>query len=114
MVPMARGLVIADSICHYHDDLSRELTRKVEQANLAVRSTGFKPYVAPALSSGALSLLATIRGEWHYSATFMGGVFMGAKNRLTPAGVEIERLVLPAALRLRLAESYEKLARHFQ
>lgn len=112
--PHGQGLVIADSIAHYRDDLSRALTTKVEQANLAVRSMGYKPYVAPALSSGALSLLATIRGEWHYSATFMGGVFMGAKNRLTTAGVEIERLELPADLQLRLEESYEKLRRHFQ
>jgi len=107
--PHGQGLVIADSVSLYRDDLSRELTDKVEKANLEVRATGYKPYVAPALSSGALSLLATIRGEWHYSATFMGGVFMGAKNRLTPAGVEIEQLALAPELISRLQASYDRL-----
>jgi hypothetical protein len=53
--------------------------------------------------------MATMEGKWHYSATFMGGVFMGAKNRLTAAGTEIERLALPEDLIRRLTETYELL-----
>ena len=54
--PHGADLVVANSIEHYDDALSRELTERVVQANLEMRRLGFKPYVAPALSSGALSL----------------------------------------------------------
>lgn len=107
--PHGEGLVIANSIENYNDTLSQHLTQKALRANLEVRAAGFKPYVAPALSSGSLSILATIRGEWHYSSTFIGGVFMGARNRLTGSGVELERLDLPAPLVERLQDTYRKL-----
>jgi len=107
--PHGEGLVIANSIDNYDAGLSQYLTDKACMANLDVRSFGYKPYVAPALSSGTLSLLATMEGKWHYSATFMGGVFMGAKNRLTAAGTEIERQALPEGLIKKLTETYELL-----
>ncbi|ATW23698.1 lactate dehydrogenase [Candidatus Formimonas warabiya] len=107
--PHGAGLVIADSIENYSDQLSQYLTEKARTANLDVRGMGYKPYIAPALSSGALSLIATMQGSWHYSATFMGGIFMGAKNRLTPSGGEIERLPLPARLIDRLQDTYKML-----
>lgn len=107
--PHGEGLIIADSIENYNDLISRSLTEKARTANLMVRSLGFKPYVAPALSSGCLSILATIRGQWHYSATFLGGVYMGARNRLLPSGVELERLNIPDELFHRLEHTYESL-----
>ncbi|MBB6218900.1 hypothetical protein HNQ80_005075 [Anaerosolibacter carboniphilus] len=107
--PHGKDLIIADSIDNYNEDLSLYLTVKARNANLEVRETGFKPYIAPALSSGSLSILSTIRGEWHYSATFMGGIYMGARNRLTSAGTEIEQLPLPEALVERLQTTYERL-----
>ncbi|MDK2918754.1 MAG: hypothetical protein PWQ37_1487 [Candidatus Petromonas sp.] len=107
--PHGEGLVIADSIENYNDDISRYLTNKTKKANLDVRETGFKPFIAPALSSGSLSIIATIKGEWHYSATFMGGVYMGARNRLTSSGIEIERLDLPDELIGRLEKTYKEL-----
>lgn len=96
--PHGKELVIADSIAHYNDLLSRELTQKAVEANLVVRDLGFKPYVAPALSSGAISLILTLRGEWHYGSVFLGGSFMGCKTRFTPMGQEVEALPLPAPL----------------
>lgn len=107
--PHGEDLVIADSISDYHQEKSLFLTEKARTANLEVRKAGFKPYIAPALSSGALSILSTIRGEWHYSATFMGGVYMGSKNRLLPAGTEVECLVLPPPLVERLTYTYNRL-----
>lgn len=107
--PHGEGLVIANSIEKYEAGLSQYLTDKARKANLDVRNLGYKPYVAPALSSGTLSLLATMEGKWHYSATFMGGVFMGAKNRLTTTGTELERLALPEGLMKKLNETYELL-----
>ena len=90
--PHGTGLFIANSIDRYDEDLSQELTRLTVTANLKMREMGFKPYVAPALSSGALSLLITLRGEWHCGSVFLDGVYMGVKNRYTPAGVETELL----------------------
>lgn len=109
--PHGNGLVIANSINNYNDTLSLQLTQQAITANLEIRKAGYKPFIAPALSSGALSILSTIKGEWHYSSTFMGGVYMGAKNRLSPSGTEIERLVLPDSLYKRLVKSYEGLAK---
>ena len=90
--PHGTGLFIANSIDRYDEDLSQELTRLTVTANLKMREIGFKPYVAPALSSGALSLLLTLRGEWHCGSVFLDGIYMGVKNRYTPAGVETELL----------------------
>jgi hypothetical protein len=107
--PHGEGLIIADSIEKYNEELSNWITSRTKVANLDVRATGFKPYVAPALSSGALSLLATIKGEWHYSATFIGGTFFGAKNRLTESGIELERNDLPDPLFNKLIDTYNYL-----
>ncbi len=107
--PHGEDLVIANSVSHYDDALSRELTDLAAHANLQMRRMGFKPFVAPALSSGALSLLLCLRGQWHCSSAYLGGVFMGGRNRMTPGGVEFERLSLPRALLDRLKETEKKL-----
>jgi len=90
--PHGKGLVIANSISNYNEALSDELTELTVTANLKMREIGFKPYVAPALSSGALSLLLTLRGEWHCGSVFIDGIYMGVKNRYTPFGIETELL----------------------
>jgi hypothetical protein len=108
--PHGEHLVIADSIKNYNDDLSRILTRKAVEANIEVRKTGFKPYIAPALSSGCLSILSTIKGEFHYSSIYHGGVFMGCLNRMLTSGVEIERNDMPEKLYSRILNTYERLA----
>lgn len=107
--PHGEGLVLANSIAHYDDALSRELTEKTKHANLDMRALGFKPYAAPALSSGALSLLACLRGEWHHSSVHLDGIYFGIRNRLTPQGIEAERLSLPEPLLMRLREAIEAL-----
>ena len=103
--PHGRGLVIANSIQNYDDALSQELTRLTLEANLRVRELGFKPYVAPAVSSGAMQLLLTLRGAWHCSSVPLGGVWFGCRNRFTPYGLELETLELPDALFGRLRET---------
>lgn len=107
--PHGKGLIIANSINDYNEKLSLELTDKSINANIDVRNTGFKPYIAPALSSGALSLINTMKGNWNCSSTYMGNVFIGAKNRLTSSGVEIEMLHLPELLLNRIKDTYKDL-----
>ena len=104
--PHGTGLVIANSVARYDDALSQELTQLTVTANLKMREIGFKPYVAPALSSGALSLLLTLRGQWHCGSVFLDGVYMGVKNRYTAAGIETELLPhIPDALYGRIADA---------
>ena len=108
--PHGTGLTIANSIEHYDDALSQELTQLTVTANLKMREIGFKPYVAPAMSSGALSLLLTLRGEWHCGSVFLDGIFMGVKNRYTPYGVETELLPhIPDALYGHIVDAAEHL-----
>ncbi|WP_099190794.1 lactate/malate family dehydrogenase [Tepidibacter mesophilus] len=107
--PHGKGLIIANSINDYDEELSLILTNKAINANIDVRNTGFKPYIAPALSSGALSLINTMKGNWNYSSTYMGSIFMGAKNRLTKSGVEIEMLHLPEQLLSKIENTYKDL-----
>jgi len=108
--PHGDGLVIADSIANYNELLSDALTYSTKTSNLKVRSTGYRPYIAPALSSGTLPILATINSRWHYSATFIGGTFMGCKNRLLPSGIELETLDLNKTLLGKLNLTYKLLS----
>lgn len=112
--PHGEDLVIANSLEHYDDRISRELTRLAAQSNLKTRELGFKPFIAPALSSGSLSILAALSGQWHYSSVYFGkgnqGAFLGVKNRRTPYGIEVEDLPLPEALFTRIEYAYERLS----
>ena len=113
--PHGQDLVIANSISHYDDAASRRLTQLTVEANLRVRDLGFKPYIAPALSSAALSILLTIRGQWHYGSVYLGdagcGAFLGVRNRLTNTGWEYEDVPLPDELYERIKNAYLNLCR---
>lgn len=109
--PHGQDLVIADSIENYNDELSRELTELAVTANLTMRGWGYKPFVAPAFSSGAISILLALRGEWHCGSVFLGGVYMGVKNRYSKTGLETEALALPDALYGRIRYAAENLAK---
>lgn len=121
--PHGGDLVIANSIENYDDELSRQLTRLTVEANLEVRALGFKPYLAPAISSGAMSVLRTLRGQWHYSSIYLGepvtehvdgkrtaqGAFLGVKNRIDGLQLEYEDIPLPQLLYERIKHSYDNL-----
>ena len=111
--PHGSDLVIANSIEHYDDALSRRLTEQTVTANLEVRELGFKPYIAPALSSGAISLLLTLSGQWNYSSVYLGqgrqGAFLGVRNRICGDMPEYEDLPLPAPLFKRIELAYRNL-----
>lgn len=107
--PHGKGLIVANSISNYDDKKSSILTDKTITANLKVREFGYKPFIAPALSSGALSIIATISGEWFYGATYMNSVYMGSSCRLLESGLQIEQFILPDLLRSKLQETYNNL-----
>ena len=109
--PHGEGLIVADSIKNYNESLSNLLTEKTKNSNLKIRSLGYKPYIAPSLSSGALSLLSTMSGDWFYGSTYMGGAYIGAKCRLIDNNIEVEKLNLPEPLFSKIKAAYERLVK---
>lgn len=92
--PHGRGLRVVNSLTAYNESISRELTERTVTENLRIRATGFKPYIAPALSSGAISILGCLKEEWHYSSTLLDGIWFGARNRQQGHYIEYETLPL--------------------
>ena len=120
--PHGKDLVIANSLENYDDELSKELTGLTVEANLRVRDLGFKPFLAPAISSAALSIILTLRGEYCYGSVFFGreetepqgkkeyrGAYVGVLSRLTETGVEYEDRDLPEELYGRILNAYKNL-----
>ena len=111
--PHGQDLVVANSLINYDAEISEALTALTRDANLEIRKLGFKPYIAPAISSAAISVLMTLRGEWHYGSLYLGdkndGAFLGIRNRLTPDGWEYEDAELPDELYDRIRYAYDRL-----
>lgn len=107
--PHGEGLIIANSIDNYDEELSNYLTDKTINANKEVRGFGYKPYVAPSLSSGSLSIISTIKEDWFYGSTYMGEAYIGSKCRLKENQIEIEQLNLPTLLFNKINRTYERL-----
>lgn len=111
--PHGKDLVIANSIENYDDELSLELTRLATNANIEIRELGFKPYIAPAMSSAAISILLTLRGEWNYGSVYLGdrtnGAFLGIKSRFNGDNWDYEDPELPDKLYERIRDSYIRL-----
>lgn len=104
--PHGKGIIVANSIINYDENDSCFLTENTEKANLQIRKAGYKPFIAPALSSGCLSILSTLRSEWHYSSIFLGGSFFGIRNKLSDMGMEIEKYDMCDELFLKINDSY--------
>lgn len=108
--PHGKGLVVANAPDEgYIDDLSRFLTQRVEEANLEIRKIGYKPYIAPGISSAAVSVLRALRGQWHDAAVPMGGAYFGCRARFGRNGPEVLRQPLHEQLVTRIEESYDTL-----
>ncbi|MDO4478518.1 MAG: lactate dehydrogenase [Lachnospiraceae bacterium] len=109
--PHGAMLVVADSLDenHYSEGDSDRLQKLTTMANMAMRELGHLPYTAPALSSGAYTILRILRGEWNYSANYLNGVYFGAKNRSAGDHVEWENEPLPDKLFAKLETVYASL-----
>lgn len=108
--PHGKGLICANSISNYDDIRSKELTQAVINANLVIRDFGYKPYIAPSLSSGSISLIHTMESKWFYGSSYMGGSYIGSRCRYINNSIEIERLDLPDKLYARIKATNKKLA----
>jgi malate/lactate dehydrogenase len=107
--PHGEGLIVADSIINYNEELSEYLTYKTLNTNKDIRNLGYKPFVAPSLSSGTLSIIATINGDWFYGSTYMGGAYIGSRCRLINGQLEIEQLDIPLKLFKKIKSVHERL-----
>ena len=117
--PHGEDLVVANSIADYDEEASLELTRQTVSANLRIRELGFKPYIAPAVTSGALSIMENLRGHWHYSSAWFGpagevpeeggGAYLGMRNRRCGEGLLIEDPSLDDRLFERIERAYRNL-----
>lgn len=108
--PHGQGLVVANCADGGYDDaVSRRLTDLTRTANLQVRELGFKPYIAPGLSSAAVSILRLLRGEEHYGAVPLGGAYFGCVSRMTRGGVLLRREKICEELLQRLEETHRVL-----
>ena len=108
--PHGEGLIIANAPDEGYDDaLSRALTTAAVTANQKVRALGFKPYIAPGLSSACVSLLRALRGQWHDGAVSLGDAYFGCTARFSSNGPEVLRRPLCDPLFSRLLESYTRL-----
>lgn len=109
--PHGGGLVAVNSILaeHYDSAATEKLTNLTVGANISVRALGYKPYIAPGVSSVALTIPEVIAGNWNDSARYLNGVFFGARNRIAPGGTRWEKDPLPDELFYRLRKSYHRL-----
>ncbi|MDX9916628.1 MAG: lactate dehydrogenase [Gudongella sp.] len=107
--PHGNGLIVADSINNYNHEKSLILTENTVNANLKIREFGFKPYIAPSLSSGSLSIISAIEGDYFYGSSLMGEAYMGSKVRLTDSGLEVTQYNLHPLLKQRLENTYNDL-----
>lgn len=107
--PHGQGLVVANDYRpeFYDAALSKQLTEQTITANLAMRELGHKPYVAPAVASGAIAIVKTLKGDWQYSCIGFNGFYYGCLNRQVEALIEIESLELPEQLRDSIMASVE-------
>lgn len=92
--PHGKGLVVVNDIENYNEELSNKLTDLVVNANLEVRKIGFKPYIAPAISSGAISVIQFLKGHWNYSSVSFGKAFLGIRNKTVNGKTYFEDLKL--------------------
>ena len=105
--PHGAGLVAANAPgADYDPERSQRLSELTRQANLRVRELGFKPYIAPGISSAAVSLLQLLRGRFHYGAVPLGQAYFGCRSRFTANGLETFREPICPELLARLEQAY--------
>lgn len=109
--PHGKDLVLANSLDpeKYDEKISEDLTDLAVHANMEIRELGFKPYLAPAMSSAVFTILAMLKGEWNYSAAYLNGLYFGALNRQVGNRTEWETTSLPEGLYRRLEKAYGSL-----
>ncbi|MBP7149221.1 MAG: hypothetical protein KBD01_16955 [Acidobacteria bacterium] len=79
--PHGDGVLVFDDLRAPTSARSEPLTRAAREGNIAVRGLGFLPFVAPGVSSIALTLPLLLAGREALASVFLDGVFFGAPCR---------------------------------
>lgn len=91
--PHGRDLVVVNSVSDKFDTArSKTITDLTISANLKVRDLGFKPYIAPAISSAAYAISALLEGRWQHSAIPFNGQYLGVLNKTTNNGITLKTI----------------------
>lgn len=114
--PHGMGLVVANDWREgqYDDQLSERWTEATMTANLRVRELGYKPYIAPAVASGAISIVKTLVGEKHYSCISFDGFYYGCLNQQVEGMDVPERLDSAKILKDKIMASAEEMENQWQ
>lgn len=114
--PHGKGLVVANDwrTGLYDEVLSEKWTEETITANLQMRAIGHKPYIAPAVSSGAIALTKTLLGKKHYSCVSFDGFYYGCLNQHVAGMDLIERLDSDPGLIGKIKKSAEELEMQWQ
>lgn len=108
--PHGEGLLVVNSRGDDYDEaISEKLTLLTREANLRVRELGFKPYIAPGLSSAAVSLVRMLQGEDYYGSIPMDGIYFGCRGRRKGQGLAPVREELNPAVLEKMAETFRHL-----
>lgn len=114
--PHGKGLVVANDWrkgC-YNAEFSNKWTEQTMTANLRIRELGYKPYIAPAVASGAISLVKTLIGEKHYSCISFDGFYYGCLNQRVKGMDLHERLDSAPELIEKIKASVEEMNTQWQ
>lgn len=114
--PHGEGLVVANDWREgkYDKNISAKWTEATMTANLKMREIGYKPYIAPAVASGAISIVKTLTGEKQYSCISFDGFYYGCLNQRID-GMDIpERLESAEALKDKIRASAEEMVNQWQ
>lgn len=108
--PHGQGLFVANDLKDFSIEKSKEITEKTLNENLVIRSFGFKPYIAPALSSAAIAIVDLLEGRWHYSSQYLGNIHWGELYRMNGRKLEMKKIKNPALLN-EVKKTYEGVVR---
>ncbi len=114
--PHGKGLVVANDwrAGFYNPTYSEKWTEETMTANLKMREIGYKPYIAPAVASGAISIVKTLTGEKHYSCISFDGFYYGCLNQYIHGFDLPERLDSAPELVAKIKASAEEMDNQWQ
>lgn len=111
--PHGQGLFVANDANDFDFETSLELSVLTLKENLLIRSFGYKPYLAPALSSAAIAITDMLRGQVHYSSQYLGNIAWGERYRFTEQGLLLEKLDNPS-LRRKVQRTYREVGEAYE
>lgn len=111
--PHGKGLFVANSASEFNLDESLRLSDLTLKENLLIREFGFKPYLAPALSSAAIAITDMLAGHKHYSSQYIGQVFWGEQYQFTSEGLLLSGLA-NKDLRDVITRTYQKVVEAYE